>query len=177
MRIVLCNSKLDTLKFIWLFCLNANRARAVWCLLSRNRLEHLVFIEKSKQYFNNLTFPFFGDTKLQFAQANPVAYIIFENKSVWNFVHRLSKSSSFCFSLLLRSSAWPKSAENLLPVSNYHNAFGENVPNASEIDHCVSKFFQVRRLPIFCGRFCGKWTDNLFWPWFVWREKWLRHPR
>ena len=47
---------------------NSDRARPVWCLFSKNGLEHFVLIEKSKQFSNSLTFPFLGDTELQFAQ-------------------------------------------------------------------------------------------------------------
>ena len=45
---------------------NRYLANVVWCL-SKNRLDHFVFIQKNLQIFNSLTFPFLADTKLQFA--------------------------------------------------------------------------------------------------------------
>ena len=40
------------------------RAHAVWCLSSKNRLECFVTVIKSYQHFNSLTFPFLAGTKL-----------------------------------------------------------------------------------------------------------------
>ena len=43
---------------------NRHRAPAVWRLFSKNRFEHFVIVDKSKQVFNSQTFPFLADTKL-----------------------------------------------------------------------------------------------------------------
>ena len=47
----LCN-KMHWMSFYWL------RARTVWCLSSKNRLECLITVIKRYQDFTNLTFPF-----------------------------------------------------------------------------------------------------------------------
>ena len=46
------------------------RARAVWCLSSKNRLECFVKVIKSQQDFNSLTFPFLAGTKLNLHGVN-----------------------------------------------------------------------------------------------------------
>ena len=43
---------------------NWQRAHAVWCLSSKNRLKCFVTVIKSNQHFNCQTFPFLAGTKL-----------------------------------------------------------------------------------------------------------------
>ena len=46
------------------FLINWQRAHAVWCLSSKNRLDCFVSVIKSYQHFNSLTFTFLAGTKL-----------------------------------------------------------------------------------------------------------------
>ena len=85
-------------------CQHWQRAHAVWCLSSKNRLKCFVFVIKSYQHFNSLTFPFLAGPKLHVHGVNSKSRCtqnwsrnwkqVFSYSSKWNGSARKCKNNN-----------------------------------------------------------------------------------